>query len=151
MCLAHESLRTATNKYGALRYHTLYRFLRNAGNVGSRQRCSQTSSLSRVPVINDNQQRAYIIPLLSTSTHTRRKVGWIRKREAVFWNWLECEEQSGKAIKDFSSDMNVEFDFYGKKGHSPNKNKTYKSSTDCTFGGGETDAAVLLSPSFLKY
>lgn len=150
MCLAYRSLRAATNKYGVAHYHTLSRFPRNVGNVRSRQRCSQMSVLCWVPTINNNQQHAYIIPLLSTSTYTRRKERWIRKREAVFWKRLESKHkaQSGKAIKQFCFNMNVEFDFYGKRLESKYKSLS-QAQTALTLNGGETDkryAAVFLLP-----
>lgn len=90
MCLAYGSLRVATNKYGVGHYRILSWFPRNVGNVQSRQRFSQMSTLCWVFIINNNQQHAYIIPLLSTSTYSSRKERWIRKRFFFFKNVLKA-------------------------------------------------------------
>lgn len=73
MCLACGSLRAATNKYGVANHHTLSQFPRIFGNVRSRKRCSQMSILCEVLIINNNQQPAFIITLLSTSPYQKKR------------------------------------------------------------------------------
>ena len=52
--------------------------------------------------------------------------------------------QSGKAIKQFGFNMNVEFDFYGKRLGSKQKAPSQAQAV-FTLNGGETDKDTLLS------
>ena len=67
---------------------------------------SNVGLCARVHIINDNQWHAYIIPLLSTGTHTHtaeEKGDGFGKGRQASENRLESEYKapSGKAIKQF--------------------------------------------------